>query len=47
MEEAAAGARVLVEGIDGSISKTATLVAEYGEEDAYVFRPLRLITSRW
>ena len=40
VEEVAAGAWVLVEGIDGSISKTATLVAEYGEEDAYVFRPL-------
>jgi U5 small nuclear ribonucleoprotein component len=29
-----------VEGIDGSISKTATLVAEFADEDVHVFRPL-------
>jgi U5 small nuclear ribonucleoprotein component len=40
VDEAAAGSWVLIEGIDGSIAKTATLVAEYAEEDAYVFRPL-------
>ena len=40
VEEAAAGNWVLIEGIDGSISKTATLVDEYTREDCYVFRPL-------
>ena len=40
VEEAAAGNWVLIEGIDGSISKTATLVDEFTDEDCHVFRPL-------
>ena len=40
VEEAAAGNWVLIEGVDGSISKTATLVPEFSDEDCYVFRPL-------
>ena len=41
VEEAAAGNWVLIEGVDGSISKTATLVPEFSEEDSFVFRPLQ------
>jgi len=40
VEEAVAGNWVLIEGIDQSISKTATLVAEFAKEEAYVFKPL-------
>ena len=45
VEEVAAGAWVLVEGIDGSISKTATLVAVRGEDACSGLS--RLITSGW
>jgi U5 small nuclear ribonucleoprotein component len=45
LARAAAGAWVLLEGLDATITKTATLVPEFaGEagEEAHVFRPLRL-----
>ena len=40
IEEATAGAWVLIEGVDGSISKTATLVDEFTREECHVFKPL-------
>ncbi len=36
-----AGAWSLIEGIDGSIRKTATLTAAQGNDDASTFSPLR------
>lgn len=42
---ATAGCMVLVEGVDGPIAKTATLVPEApGAEDPYIFRPLQFNT---
>ena len=42
LERASAGSWVLLEGIDDTIFKTATIVDEFTEEDMYVFKPLRL-----
>lgn len=39
-----AGSWVLVEGLDATISKSATIVEEFTEEDSYIFSPLRLIS---
>mmetsp|Transcript_35450 Transcript_35450/g.67878 ORF Transcript_35450/g.67878 Transcript_35450/m.67878 type:complete len:976 (+) Transcript_35450:63-2990(+) len=39
-----AGSLVLIEGIDQSISKTATLVPEFCEEETYIFKPLQFNT---
>ena len=36
------GCWVLLEGLDATISKTATLVPEFMEEEAYIFSPLKL-----
>jgi U5 small nuclear ribonucleoprotein component len=40
IEVATAGTWVLIEGVDASISKTATLVDEFTKDDVHVFRPL-------
>ncbi|KAH0982298.1 hypothetical protein GBA52_009475 [Prunus armeniaca] len=42
--EAPPGTWVLIEGVDASIMKTATLCNEYYDEDAYIFRPLQFNT---
>ncbi|VVA20701.1 PREDICTED: 116 kDa U5 small nuclear [Prunus dulcis] len=42
--EAPPGTWVLIEGVDASIMKTATLCDEYYDEDAYIFRPLQFNT---
>lgn len=42
--EAPPGTWVLIEGVDASIMKTATLCNEYCDEDAYIFRPLQFNT---
>jgi U5 small nuclear ribonucleoprotein component len=42
---AAAGNWVLLEGVDATITKTATIVPEYLEEDVYIFRPLQFQTQ--
>uniref|UniRef100_A0A7I4CYW6 SNU114 homolog n=1 Tax=Physcomitrium patens TaxID=3218 RepID=A0A7I4CYW6_PHYPA len=42
--EAPAGSWVLIEGVDASIIKTATLCNEYYDEDVYTFRPLQFNT---
>ena len=36
---------VLLEGVDATITKTATLVSEVMDEDAYIFRPLHFATQ--
>ena len=40
-----AGNWVLLEGLDATIAKTATLVPEYLEEDVHIFRPLQFQTQ--
>ena len=42
---AGAGNWVLVEGIDSSIAKTATLIGEAGHPEAHIFAPLRFNTA--
>lgn len=42
--EAPPGTWVLIEGVDASIMKTATLCNEYFDEDVYIFRPLQFNT---
>ncbi|KAG2486973.1 hypothetical protein HYH03_014346 [Edaphochlamys debaryana] len=42
---ATAGNLVLLEGVDGTIVRTATLVAEAYEEPVHIFRPLRFQTK--
>ena len=42
LDRASAGGWVLLEGVDETIFKTATIVSEFTEEDMYVFRPLQL-----
>ncbi|ERN10847.1 110 kDa U5 small nuclear ribonucleoprotein component CLO [Amborella trichopoda] len=44
ISKAPAGSWVLIEGVDASIMKTATLCPEYMDEDIYIFRPLRFNT---
>ena len=42
--EAPAGSWVLIEGVDASIIKTATVCNEFPDEDVYIFRPLQFNT---
>lgn len=42
---AAAGNWVLLEGLDATITKTATIVPEYLDEDVHIFRPLQFQTQ--
>jgi U5 small nuclear ribonucleoprotein component len=43
---ARAGATVLIEGIDATISKTATLVPDHwDQEEVHIFKPLQFTTS--
>lgn len=42
--KATAGNLVLIEGIDSSITKTATVVGELVEDEVHIFRPLRFQT---
>lgn len=44
ISQAPAGSWVLIEGVDASIMKTATLCMEFVDEDVYIFRPLRFNT---
>eukprot|EP01018_Ginkgo_biloba_P003745 Gb_08962 [translate_table: standard] len=44
ISKAPAGSWVLIEGVDASIMKTATLCPEYLDEDVFIFRPLRFNT---
>lgn len=44
ISQAPAGSWVLIEGVDASIMKTATLCPEFLDEDVYIFRPLRFNT---
>lgn len=41
VSKAMAGNLVLIEGIDATITKTATLVAEHYDSPVHIFRPLR------
>ncbi|WVR06266.1 hypothetical protein IAU60_003296 [Kwoniella sp. DSM 27419] len=45
IETAPAGNLVLLSGVDASISKTATIVGKDIEEDLYIFRPIKHITT--
>ena len=36
---------MLLEGLDATISKTATVVAEFLEEEVHIFRPLQFQTQ--
>src|SRR5579862_9162198 len=45
VSEVTAGNLVLIEGVDKSIFKTATIVTKNLEEDAYIFRPLSHFTQ--
>lgn len=45
INKAAAGNLVLIEGVDATITKTATLVAEAYDEPVCIFRPLRFQTQ--
>ena len=40
-----AGNWVLLEGLDATITKTATIVPEYLEEEVHIFRPLAFQTA--
>ena len=42
LQRGSAGCWVLVEGLDATISKTATIVPEFTDEDCFIFKPLRL-----
>ncbi|XP_020109365.1 110 kDa U5 small nuclear ribonucleoprotein component CLO-like isoform X2 [Ananas comosus] len=44
ISKAPAGSWVLIEGVDASIMKTATLCPDKVDEDVYIFRPLRFNT---
>lgn len=44
ISKAPVGSWVLIEGVDASIMKTATLCPEYLDEDVFIFRPLRFNT---
>lgn len=44
ISKAPAGSWVLIEGVDASIMKTATLCPEYLDEDVFIFHPLRFNT---
>ena len=45
MLKLAAGNWVLLEGLDATITKTATLVPEFLEEEVHIFRPLQFQTQ--
>ncbi|KAK8858507.1 hypothetical protein IAR55_002734 [Kwoniella newhampshirensis] len=45
IERAPAGNLVLLAGVDASVSKTATIVAKDTEEDLYIFRPIKHMTT--
>lgn len=45
ISKATAGNLVLIEGIDATIFKTATVVPEFLDEDAFIFRPLQFQTQ--
>jgi U5 small nuclear ribonucleoprotein component len=45
VDQAGAGNLVLLSGVDASISKTATIVGKDVEDDLYIFRPIKHITS--
>lgn len=40
-----AGNLVLLEGIDATITKTATVIPEFLDDAAYIFRPLQFQTQ--
>ena len=42
LQKASAGSWVLLEGLDETIFKTATIVDEFTEEEVYIFKPLQL-----
>ncbi|KAI8110430.1 hypothetical protein M9435_002105 [Picochlorum sp. BPE23] len=42
IEQASAGSWILLEGLDDTIFKTATIVEEFTEEEIYIMKPLRL-----
>ena len=45
VETAPAGSWVLIEGVDASITKTATLAPEFtDDDDVYIFKPLEFNT---
>lgn len=44
VSQAPAGSWVLIEGVDASITKTATLCPEFLDEDVYIFKPLQFNT---
>ena len=45
VDGAPAGNWVLLEGVDNSIVKTATITDKLVDEDLYIFRPLSFITT--
>lgn len=45
VESAGPGSIVLIDGIDGSINKSATLVHKDNSEDAYIYQPVQLLTE--
>ncbi|WVQ96846.1 hypothetical protein IAU59_003953 [Kwoniella sp. CBS 9459] len=45
IERAGAGNLVLLSGVDASISKTATIVGKDVEDDLYIFRPIKHLTT--
>ncbi len=45
MLNSTAGNWVLLEGLDATITKTATLVPEFLEEEVHIFRPLQFQTQ--
>ncbi|CAO3665324.1 unnamed protein product [Rhizopus stolonifer] len=45
VEGVPAGGWVLLDGVDNSIMKTATIVDQKSREDAYIFKPLRFPTA--
>ncbi|EFJ13644.1 hypothetical protein SELMODRAFT_231460 [Selaginella moellendorffii] len=44
VSKAPVGSWVLIEGVDTSITKTATLCPEFTDEDVFIFRPLKFNT---
>lgn len=45
IERAPAGNLVLLSGVDASISKTATVVSKDVDDDLYIFRPIKHMTT--
>ncbi len=46
MSKVTAGNLVLLEGLEPLVTKTATVVGRYLEEEPYIFKPLRFQTRR-